>query len=40
MFKYGVGSNIFYWCHEKKILIVVFYVDDLVIMGNLENKNT
>jgi hypothetical protein len=40
MFKRGVDSNILYWHHEKKILIVMFYVDDLVITGNLKKKIT
>lgn len=40
MFKCGIDSNILYWHHENKILIVMFYVDDLVIMGNLEKKIT
>jgi hypothetical protein len=40
MFKCGVDSNILYWHHAKNKIIVMFYVDDLVIMGNLKKKIT
>jgi hypothetical protein len=33
-----IDSNLHYWHQDGKILIVMLYIDDLIIIGNFEEK--
>jgi len=38
MTKSGTNSNLYYWHQNGTNFIVMFYVDDLIIIGNFEEK--
>ncbi len=38
MTKSGADSNLYYWHQSGTNFIVMFYVDDLIIIGNFEEK--
>jgi len=38
MTKSGVDSNLYYWHQDGIFFIVMLYVDDLIIIGNFEEK--
>ncbi len=38
MIKSGANPNIYYLHQERQILIVMLYIDDLIIIGNLKEK--
>jgi hypothetical protein len=40
MIKCGIDSNLYFWHNEGKILLVMIYVDDFIIIRNIEGKIT
>jgi hypothetical protein len=40
MIKCGIDSNLYFWHNEGKILLVMIYVDDLIIIRNIEGNIT
>lgn len=40
MIKCEIDSNLYFWHNEGKILLVMIYVDDFIIIRNIEGKIT
>jgi hypothetical protein len=40
MIKCGIDSNLYFWHNEGKNLLVMIYVDDLIIIINIEGNIT